>query len=259
VRMIGAVGSDAFANALLAGLEADGVDVRWIARREGGSGAAMIVVDRSTGQYSILVGPGANALAELPTEDDPFVWADTVVMPLEIPLPLVLETVRRVRTAGKFVVLDPAPARADLPAHLLSCCDIVSPNESELSILSGVPGLDRLDDNAYADGVAPSVARAAAVLRERGARTVVAKLGRHGTYWDGGAFRLFRRARRIEAVDTTAAGDAFTGALAVSLAEGRRPEEALERALAAGTLTCLAPGAQPSLPRRADVEQMLKH
>ena len=258
VRMIGAVGDDAFADALMGGLRDNGVDTRWVARRPGASGAALIAVDAGTGQNTILFGPGANAFAALPDSDEPFRWADMVVMPLEIPLSLVLETARRARAASKPLLLDPAPVPADLPDELWPLCAIVSPNETELALLAPRPGLDRLEPEAYASGIASEVARAVAALRGKGARTVVAKLGRHGAYWEEEDYQTFGRPRPIRSVDATAAGDAFTGALAVALAEGRGREEALARALAAGTLACTRAGAQPSLPRREEVDRWLE-
>jgi len=249
VRFCGAVGDDAFGAVLRAGLEGEGIDCRWLAVSPGGSGTAVILLDRATAQNSILVGPGANHRFDLPDGDAPFAWADALMLQLEIPLPVALEAARRARAAGKLVVLDPAPAVSGLPEELLRLCDLVSPNETELEILTGLPAPD-----------AAAAERGAAALLRLGAKSVVVKRSRHGALWADAGGILHRPAFPVEAVDTTAAGDAFTGALALALASGRNRETALREALAAGSLACTRLGAQPSLPTRAELDALLaKH
>jgi ribokinase len=244
VRFIGAVGDDAFGETIRANLERNRIDCALLARLEGGSGTAVILLDRDSGENSILVGPGANARFELPAEEEPFAWADAVMLQLETPLEINREAARRGRAAGARVILDPAPARDDLPDSFLADCHIVSPNETELEILAGTrPGSDLAD-----------VEKGARRLMDRGAGEVVVKLGSRGALYvhSGGALHL--PAPAVDAADTTAAGDAFTGALAFGLVEGRGREGALKLAVRAGALACTKSGAQPSLPGREEIE-----
>ena len=237
VRLLGAVGEDAFGEALRQGLTDSGVDCRWLQTLPGGSGTALILLDTTSGQNSILVGPGANFRFDLPPEDEPFTWADLLMLQLETPLAITRAAATRAVAAGALVVLDPAPATAELPTDLIAACDIITPNETELAILSGLPV-----------GDAAQVEAAARVLLERGAKQVVVKLGSKGALWVNTAGAEAFPAFVIEPVDTTAAGDAFTGALALELARGQSRAEIMLTARIAGALACTVMGAQPSLP-----------
>lgn len=237
VRMVGCVGDDAFGRQLRESLESDGIDCATIQTSRRGTGTAVILLDRTTGQNAIMVGPGANDEVVLPDNDELFAWADTVMLQLETPLELNIEAARRATEAGVPVILDPAPALADLPDELLRSVDIVSPNETELALLTGMPV------NTIDEAVA-----ATRTLLGRGAKTVVVKLAEKGTLWVTGDKQRHIPAVAVKTVDTTAAGDAFTGALAVGLAEGMDNVAALERACRVGALTCTRVGAQPSIP-----------
>ena len=245
-RFLGAVGEDAFGAALRRGLENNGVDCRWLQTAAGSSGTAIILLNQITGQNSILVGPGANFCFTLPPTDEAFHWADAVMLQLEIPLSIAQEAAARAKKAGKLVVLDPAPAQADLPAEFLRLCDVISPNESELAILTG----QAIDS--------PSAAKAAAVsLLARSGGRVVVKMAEKGSLWCEQQTCRHYPAFAVKAIDTTAAGDAFTAALTLGLCAGKTPAESMRLALAAGALTCTRLGAQPSLPHRAEVENFL--
>jgi len=153
---------------------------------------------------------------------------------------------RAARQAGVTVILDPAPARGDLPDELLALADILTPNEVEAGRLTGI-----------SVGTADDAAKAAEALRRRGARTVVITLGARGLVWasatGGGTLPAFP----VRAVDTVAAGDAFNGALAVALAEGRPLPQALVWGAAAGALAVTREGAQPAMPTRRALERFL--
>ncbi len=243
VRFVGAVGDDFFGRAIRRSLEANGVDCRYLQTVRGGSGTAIILLHPATGENAILVGAAANRKLHLPEDDEPFRWADMVMMQLETPVEVNVEAALRAETHGVPVILDPAPAQADLPQELFNLCDVVSPNETELALLSGMPVGSRKEAEA-----------AAQALLERGVEDVVVKMAEKGALWLRADDKLFVPPCEVNAVDTTAAGDAFTGALALALAAGRPREEALQEAALAGALTVTRAGAQNSLPTRADVE-----
>lgn len=230
VRFYGAVGRDAFGDELAAGLAAEGVDTTGLAQVEGPSGCALISVGND-GQNAISVLPGANAHAPLPPERWP---ADLrlLLLQLELPLPTVLAWAQAARRAGVPVILNAAPMTT-LPSDLLGALDLLIVNELELAALAG------------------GDLRAAAAL---GPRSVVATLGDRGaTAWHEGRL-LTQRAHDVWAVDTTGAGDTFSGALAASLWQGRPFERALARASFAASLACMQHGARGGMPRAADLD-----
>ncbi len=246
--MVGRVGGDAFGAELLESLRAADVDAAGVlVDGETHSGVAVIVVDEA-GQNQIVIAAGANGrvgaadVARL----RPFLeGAALLLLQLEVPLPAVVAAAKAARQAGVLVVLDPAPARADLPDELYRSTNILTPNEVEAAHLVGFP-VDSLE----------AAAEAARRLRQRGVETVVVKMGAKGAFCATEGDRFFVPAFPVEAVDTVAAGDAFNGALAVALAEGRPLREALRWAAAAGALSVTRRGAQPSMPTRAEVEAL---
>lgn len=254
VRFRGAVGDDAFGPALRAGLEANGIDCAGLATLPGSSGIAQITVDRASGQNAIVFAPGANFAFRLPPEgDDTFLdGVDTLLLQLETPPALTLEAARRAHRRGVRVVLDPAPARNDLPDALFAHCDVVSPNESELAILVG-----RAPEDGQTATPLEDIEAEARRLLARGAGAVAVKLGARGGLWVTATESIHAAAPPITPVDTTAAGDSFTGALALGLAEGRPLRDVMAEAVAAGSLACLTAGAQPSLPTRAAVAEFM--
>jgi ribokinase len=248
--MVGCVGNDAFGRSLREGLAADGIEIASVrVDPEVASGVALILLEEGGANRIVIIG-GANARLgeeELTAVTRLLENTDVVLMQLEIPLPIVAQVAQAARARGVLTILDagaatPAAAELGLPALV----DILSPNEPEAEILTGLPVRD-LD-----------TARAAARrLQEMGAREVVMKLGSRGALWLSPEGEEYLPAFDISPVDSTAAGDAFTGALAVALAEGRPRPEALRQASAAGALTCLRLGAQPSIPTAEEVGQFL--
>jgi len=250
VRMVGRVGYDVFADHLKASLSAAGVDVSAVhATRAQATGVALISVD-TAGQNSIVVASGANhALAASETEAmrSVFRGARFVLFQLESPLDTVAAALKLARAAGARTILDPAPA-APLSPELLASVDILTPNETEASLLLGLqPGRVSSSDAA-------GLARA---LRERGPKAVLLKLGDQGCYYLDGDRHLFSPGFPVVAKDTTAAGDTFNAALAVALAEDRGIEEALRFANAAAAISVTRMGAQASVPARAEVDEFL--
>jgi len=247
VTLVARVGDDVFGERALAGFRAAGVGTRFVLKTAGAaSGVALIAVDER-GENSIAVASGANerlSVADIEAAGAAFAAADVVLLQLESPLETVAAAVRTAGGKAVPVILNPAPARP-LADTLLSGVSVLTPNESEAELLSGVPVRD--DDGVRA---------AAAALRERGPRSVIVTLGGRGVYALAPDFEGFVPSFKVEAVDTTAAGDVFNGALAVALAEKRPLAEALRFAQAAAAISVTRPGAQPSAPSRAEIEAL---
>ena len=245
VAMLGLVGSDAYGDALREALREVGVDVERVGTVEGPSGVALITVD-ADGQNMIVVSPGANGkLTPERFEEGMLEGVSLVMMQLEIPLPTVQTVAKAAGARSVPVLLNPAPAQP-LSDELLQKVKCLVVNEGEAALLSG------------SEVTAENALAAARSLRERGAETVVVTLGARGLVWSGGDGEGTLDAHSVKAIDTTAAGDAFCGAFAVALAEGRELEPALRFANAAGALATTKEGAQPSLPTRGEVEALLE-
>jgi ribokinase len=245
VRMIGRLGDDAFAHQLRAGLENAGVDAAGVLTSPGTSGVAVILVAR-TGQNSIVVTPGANALvtpADLDASVAVIRSAGIVLTQLEIPIATVLHLAKICAREAVPLMLDPDPAQA-LPAELLSQLSWFTPNQTEAAFFLG-----ESDDDP------PASAR---LLKSRGIKGVVLKLGSRGAYLspaDGHA--EFVKPFAVKAIDTTAAGDCFNGAFATGLCLGKNPVESARFAAAAAAISVTRAGAQPSMPTMHEVERML--
>jgi ribokinase len=243
VRFIGCVGDDASGRDMRAALAHEGIGVDGLATASAApTGTALIFVDR-TGRNQIGVAPGANralTVAHVQRRTDDFAWADVVVGSCEIPLDCVVAALTLARRHGATTILNPAPVpRA--PLDRLDLVDYLTPNAGELTRLADAQ---------------PQEAAASALIT-RGAGTVIVTLGNAGALCRGraGAHRV--PALAVQAVDTTGAGDAFNGALAVALAERRDIVTALRFASAAAGLACTRRGAQPSLAVRAEVDSVL--
>lgn len=248
VAMLGAVGQDAHGAALLAALQADGIDthaVEHIAGTPSGTAAILLMPD---GENSIVVIPGANhALTpeRVRAQADRLRQARVVVAQLECPLDAVAEALAIAREAGAVTVLNAAPVQP-LGDALLGQLDWLVVNEIEAAALAGmpVPG--------------PAEARAVAEqLRRRGPRQVLVTLGAEGLVLAGPEGTLALPAPRVQAVDTTGAGDTVVGALAAALAAGRPLREALTRAQAAAALAVTRLGTQSAMPTAAEVDRLV--
>ena len=247
VRMVGRVGYDTFGDHLKASLSAAGVDVSEVhATRVHATGVALIPVD-STGQNSIVVAPGANHALVASEVEAVLRGARLTLLQLESPLNTVMAALKIARQEGARTILDPAPAQP-LPAELLANVDILTPNESEASLLLN------LASRRIALGAAPEFARS---LRQRGPAAIILKLGDQGCFYYDGQAEIHSPAFSVTARDATAAGDVFNAGLAVALAENRPIAEALRFANAAAAMSVTRSGAQASIPTRSEVDQLL--
>ena len=246
VRMVGAVGNDAFADQALALLRAGGVDLSYVRTVETATGIAVILVEAS-GENVIAVIPGGNGTVK-PADVDAaaLTRGDYLLLQLEIPIEMVAAALASARKAGAISLLNTAPFRPDA-ADLLAQADYVVANETEFDL--------------YADALTLSGREREEKMRAFVAKTgraIVVTLGADGVIaaTPEGFFRAEGLA--ITPVDTVGAGDTFCGYLAAGLEAGFTVEKALRQAAVAGSLACLKPGAQPSIPTRAEVEDALK-
>lgn len=246
VTFVARLGSDMFGDKALAGFKAEGIDTRFVARdAEAPSGVALIIVD-GKGDNILAVAPGANgrlSVADVDRAAGAIAEADAVVLQLEIPLDAVEHALALARKHKVRTILNPAPARVLLP-ELLALVDVLTPNEHEATLLSGATG--------------QSIEQAAQGLLRMDVGTVVVTLGAEGAMIVAPGTTVQRvPGFKVDAVDTTAAGDAFTAALACALARGEAMPPAVRYANAVGALTVTKMGAQPSLPTAAGVAAFL--
>jgi len=245
VAMLGRVGSDSFGPFLLDSLKSNQVDVTHVQVDDSATGTATIIVD-GNGQNSIVLSAGANGKVSPADVDSASpLTPKLILLQLEIPIPTVLYAAQRARQNGSRVILNPAPAKP-LPDELISLADFIIPNETELSLLTGMEVKD-----------VPSAEQAARVLLARGAKHVIVTLGSKGALLVSGAQVKQVDAYKVDVVDTTAAGDAFIGGFAFALLRGLELEEAVQYANACGALATTKFGAQPSLPTREETERFM--
>jgi ribokinase len=249
VQMIGKLGSDILGEQLWTHLQGAGVDLTGVEKTEGSSGTAVIVV-APYGENCIVVTPGANAQVSPSYVDqhlDLIRGAGLVLTQLEIPIETVEHLAEVCFEEGIPLMLDPAPAQA-LPVNLFKHVRWFTPNETEAAF--------------YAHGgsdasVNTDPSRTAGLLLNRGPAGVILKMGSRGAYLATDGIEEELGAVAVNAVDTTAAGDALNGAFAVGLMSGKTPVESARFAVAAASLSVTRPGAQTSMPTLAEVTRML--
>ena len=250
VAFVSKLGRDAFAELARRTWAAEGVDARFVSESaDGPTGAATIVVNERSGDNAIVVVPGAGlqlTVAEVEAARPAIAGAAVFVTQLETPVDTVRRALRLSRDLGIRTILNPAPA-VPLPDDVFPLCDYLTPNESETAMLVG----SRVDSVADAE-------RAAGLLLQRGAGAVIVTLGAQGALVRTAA--VTRHLPAMDAgrvVDTTGAGDAFNGGLAVGLAEGRDVVAAARLGCAAAAICVTRPGTAPAMPARAEVDALL--
>lgn len=245
VTMLGAIGNDSHGEMQRDSLQRSGVDVSGLITKESVStGTAFITVNKE-GNNSIVVVQGANA--QFTPEDIEghrhlIEECEIVILQLEIPMDTVLYAVKLARTLGKTVILDPAPVPEHFPEELYQYVDIIKPNESELSRLTGIADAQN------------HLEEAVQIVKDHGVKNVLVTLGGDGVYLDTeNEPPIHIPAKKVEVVDTTAAGDSFTAALAAMLLEGKTLKEAAEFANQVSAIVVTREGAQDSIPTLQEV------
>ena len=247
--MVGRVGGDAFAQQLRGALAGRGVDVSAVVTDPStSSGIAVIHIDAS-GQNRIVQILGANWTcgdAEVNRASQALSNASALMLQLEVPVEVSLRAAREAKARGAMVILDPGPP-SQVPDDLFMLCDYITPNETEAEALVGFPVRDVVSTRAAAEE-----------LVRRGIGCAIIKMGAKGAFYLTEEEGRHASAFAVEAIDTVGAGDAFNGALAVALCEGKGLAEAVKWANAAGALAVTRVGAQDAMPRRREVESFLK-
>ena len=247
VSFVARVGSDLLGHQAIAGFRRDRIDVRSVVRDPAApSGVALIFVARD-GENAIAVAGGANgrlSRADLRQAAATIRQADIVLLQLETPLATVQAAATMAATAGVRVILNPAPAQP-LPDALLRRLTLITPNETEAQVLTGIEVTDEA-----------SAALAASKLHDRGVPAVIITLGARGAFVSTAGTSALVPGFKVKPVDTVAAGDIFNGALAVALGEGKPLLEAVRFANAAAAISVTRMGAQPSAPSRAEIEKL---
>ncbi len=248
VHMVVKLGKDMFGDQAEANLVKEGVMHDWFLRsEESHTGVALILVDDS-GENEIVVAAGVNELLRPEDVDQArgaIVGADMLLVELEVPMETVERAIRVAHEAGTKVLLNPAPGRP-LSQQLLAMVDVLTPNETETQIITGMPVTDLEEAKA-----------AARKLLAEGVKAVVITLGAQGALVVTPTRTQHVPGRQVKVVDTTGAGDAFSGALAVALAEGQELVKAVAFSCAAAALQVTRLGTAPAMPHRAEVDAFL--
>lgn len=248
VTFVGRVGEDDFGRAALESLRAEGIDISHTAQDPKlASGVALIIVDAG-GENEIVVAMGANGAIsreQIDSAMDAISSADAVLTQLEMPIDTVAYLAETADQMGRTLVLNPAPAQP-IPDSVFACVDVLTPNLVELEMLSGMP-VETVEE----------IEQAARSFLRKGVKAVVVTQGREGCLAVTPEEGWWTRALPADARDTVGAGDCFSGNLAVALAEGKTLREAARFATAAAGISVTRLGAQPSMPHRMEIEDVL--
>ncbi len=248
VTFISCIGDDVFGQESLAGFKKEGIDVDKIKTdTDNSTGIAFILVDEN-GENSISVASGANnhlKESDIDSIKEIIQRSDLILLQLEIPISVVQTAIRIAYESNVKVILNPAPAQT-LTDKLLSMVSVLTPNETETEILTGI----KVENEQ-------SAKNAAKILSDKGVGTVIITIGDKGVYVTSKEDFLTMPGYSVTPVDTTAAGDTFNGAFAVYMAEGKGLKESIRFANAAGAISVTRLGAQPSIPMREEIEELI--
>ncbi len=250
VVFVSKTGNDIFGKQALKGFQNEGIKTDFVfTDLENPSGVALILVD-AKGENSIAVASGANGnlqIAEVSKAIEQMTSNDTVLLQLEIPLETVEFSIKKCFELGAKVILNPAPAQV-LDESIFKYIDIITPNETEAELLTGIKVIDLV-----------SAEQAALIFHEKGIKNVIITMGSKGAFLHNQSINRLIPAPIVEPIDTTAAGDVFNGALAVALSEGQVLEQAIHFACRAAAISVTRMGAQASAPLRPEVNLMSEY
>jgi len=250
VTMVGRVGADTFGEMLLTTLKANQIETKFMAVDEAvGTGIAVITID-GDGDNSIIIAQQANlklSAQDVERASAAIGESKVLLMQLEVPIETVVAAAQKAHLSGTAVILNPAPAPEEqLPAELLRLVDVFVPNQTEAALITQMEVPDMV-----------AAAEAAKRLRQMGPKLVIITMGEQGAFVLSDTLSETIPAFRVQATDTTAAGDAFCGALAAALSRGEDVREAISFGCAAGALATTKLGAEPSLPTLAEINRLM--
>lgn len=242
---IGKVGNDNFGTSIISNLESEGINVSHLYTTQETSTGVALITTIPSGENSIIVNAGANGQLtadDVRDSEEVIAEAGTVLMQLETPVAALTEAAKLGKKHGAFTVLNPAPA-SPLPHELLENIDLLIPNETEASSISGV----EIKDESTA-------MEAISVIQGMGVKNVIITVGSKGAIAKVDGKMIMVPAFKVKAIDTTAAGDTFCGALCVALSEGKDIEAAIRFGNKASSVSVTRKGAQLSIPQRKELE-----
>lgn len=251
--MLGCVGEDSFGDVLINNIKMGGADCSNILKAEHKATGIAVIYVNEEGDNSIVVTSGANEACDkeyLKEHEVLFKECDYVMFQMEIPKEAVYYGIKIAKELGKTVILNPAPALDFIPDDVLDKIDYLTPNETELLKLA--------NKTDYAQQSIEDIEAAASILLEKGVKNLLVTLGEKGAYFFNKNEKYLCLARKVEAIDTTAAGDCFNAAFVTALSKGKREKEAIIFANMASSLAVMRKGAQSSIPELAEIEQLLK-
>ncbi|MBI9044256.1 MAG: ribokinase [Anaerolineaceae bacterium] len=249
VHMVGRVGKDVYGKVLLDNLKENNVNTEFILQDEEQPTGTAIITVNDLAENTIVTAPGANGQLEgkdIKNLEKLLEKASVLLLQFEVSFDYIIQAAKIAKEMGVTIIQDPAPARA-VPKEIFESIDIITPNETEAAMIVGFPV--NSEEN---------IQKAAAYFHENGVPEVIIKLGGKGAYWSKEGSGKFIQPHKVKAIDTVAAGDAFNGALAAGLYNGLSTVQAIDWAMAAGALSTTRKGAQPSLPYKNEVMNIMK-